>query len=115
MYAQFYNIRLLVDAVIIGVNLYSIGLWIYAWMRFGSLSFMVLAVASVGAFFLALVVAAFAYDVAGMKRLDPTHILYGFSYFVVQPCLALTTIIGQTLLVRWLIRTRTSDSPRVTE
>jgi hypothetical protein len=92
------------------INLYSVGLRTYAWMRFGSLSCLLLAIASVGAFFLSLVAAAFAFDVAGMKRFDPTNILYGFSYFVLQPLVALAATIGQTLFVIWVVRDRGRNS-----
>jgi hypothetical protein len=44
-------------------------------MRFGSLSCLLLAIASVGALFLALVAAAFSLNLAGMKRFDPTNII----------------------------------------
>src|SRR5881227_3901961 len=98
MYAQFYYIRLVVDAITIAVDLIAIGVWSYAWMRIGSLSFLLLALASVGAFFLALVGTAFAYDFTAMKRFDPHNVVYGFSWFVVQPCIAVIAITGQILL-----------------
>ena len=114
MYAQFYSIRLIVVALMILINLYSVGLWTYAWRRFGSLSCLLLALASVGACFLALVAAAFAFDVAGMKRFDPENILYGFSYFVLEPLVAVAAIVGQTLFVIWVVRHRGRNSQGLT-
>ena len=84
------------------IDLYSVSLWTYAWMRFGSLSCLLLALASVGALFLALVAAAFPFDLAGMKRFDPTNIVCGFSYFVLQPLAALAATVGQTI---WVVST----------
>jgi hypothetical protein len=92
------------------IDLYSVGLWAYAWVRFGSLSCLLLAIASVGALFLALVAAAFSFNLAGMKRFDPTNIIYGFSYFVLQPSVALAAVIGQTLFVMWVVRNRGKNS-----
>jgi hypothetical protein len=110
VYAQFYSIRLIVAVLMIVIDLYSVGLWTYAWMRFGSLSCLLLALASVGALFLALVAAAFSFDLAGMKRFDPTNIVYGFSYFVLQPLVALAATVGQTLFVIWVVRHRGRNS-----
>ena len=47
-------------------------------MCFGSLSFLLLAFAAVGAFFVGVVGIAFAYDLAGMKRFDPTNLSTAF-------------------------------------
>jgi len=103
VYAQYYYIRLIVLAVSLLVAVYSTGLWSFAYVRTGLLFCMPLVIASVGAFFVALVGAAFAFDLAGMKHLDPANIVYGFSFFVVQPCVALLTVLGQTWLIVWLI------------
>jgi len=105
MYTQFYHIRLIVTVVGLAVDLYSVGLWSVAFMRTGRRFFVLLAMASADALFLSLVGTAFAYDLAGMKRFDPGNILYGFSCFVAQPVVALLTVVGQTLLVRWLLQT----------
>jgi 4-hydroxybenzoate polyprenyltransferase len=78
-------------------------------MRFGSSSCLLLALASVGALFLALVAAAFPFDLPGMKRFDPTNIVYGFSYFVL-PLAALAATFGQTLFVIWVVRYRGRNS-----
>ena len=110
MYAQFYSIRLIVAVLMIVIDLYSVVLWTYAWMRFGSLSCLLLAIASVGALFVALVAAAFSFNLAGMKRFDPTNIVYGFSYFVLQPSVAVAAVIGQTLFVMWVVRNRGKNS-----
>jgi hypothetical protein len=110
VYAQFYSIRLIVAALMILIDLYSVGLWTYAWTRFGSLSCLLLALASVGALFLALVAAAFSFDLAGMKQFDPPNIIYGFSYFVLEPAVALAAVVGQTLFVIWVVRDRGRNS-----
>jgi hypothetical protein len=105
VYAQFYSIRLIVVVLMILIDLYSVGLWTYTWTRFGSSSCLLLALASVGASFLALVAAAFPFDLAAMKRFDPTNIVYGFSYFVLQPLVALAATFGQTLFVIRVVST----------
>jgi hypothetical protein len=110
VYAQFYSIRLIVAVLMIVIDLYSVGLWTYAWMRFGSLSCLLLAIASVGALFVALVAAAFSLNLAGIKRFDSTNLVYGFSYFVLQPSVALAAVIGQTLFVMWVVRNRGKHS-----
>jgi hypothetical protein len=110
VYAQFYDLRLFVIAVNVLLDVYSLGLWSFAFVRTRRQFFVLLAVCSIGALLLALVGGAFAYDFAGMKRFDPANRLYGVTYFVVQPLVALGTVVGQTLLVACLLRARAHDS-----
>jgi hypothetical protein len=104
VYAQFYYARLIVLAVSLVIDVYSAGLWSFAFIRTGLPFCIPLAIASVGAFFVALVAAAFAFDLGGMKHLDPANVVYGFSLFVMQPCVGLLSVLGQTWLVVWLLR-----------
>jgi hypothetical protein len=113
VYAQFYDVRLFVIAVNVLLDVYSVGLWSFAFVRTRRQFFILLVISSIGALFLALVGGAFAYDFAGMKRFDPANRLYGVTYFLVQPLIALLTIVGQTLLVTWLVHARAHDSPGV--
>ncbi len=110
MYAQYYYIRLLVLALLILLDVYSAGLWSFAYVRTALPFCLVLALASFGALFGAVIATAFAYDLAGMKRFDPANIIYGFSFFVVQPFVALVAVVGQSWLVIWLIRAKASKS-----
>jgi hypothetical protein len=113
VYAQYYYIRLIVLAVLVLLDVYSAGLWSFAYVRTALPFCLILALASLGALFGAVISTAFAYDLAGMKRFDPTNIVYGFSFFVVQPFVALLAVGGQTWLVVWLIRAKASKSPEV--
>ena len=106
MYAQYYYIRLIVLALSVALDLYSAGLWSFAYIRTALPFCLVLVVTSVGALLVTLVAAAFAYDLAGIKRFDPGNIIYGFSFFLLQPLVTLLTAAGQTWLVIWLIRNR---------
>ena len=108
MYAQYYYIRLLVLAVLVALDVYSTGLWSFAYVRTAMPFCLVLA--SFGALFGAVIATAFAYDLAGLKRFDPANIIYGFSFFMVQPFVALVAVFGQTWLVIWLIRAKASKS-----
>jgi hypothetical protein len=71
---------------------------------------LVLALASFGALFGAVIATAFAVDLVGIKRFDPANVIYGFSYFVLQPFVALVAVVGQTWLVIWVIRAKASKS-----
>jgi hypothetical protein len=104
MYAQFHDVRLFVIAINVVLDVYAVGLWFFAFQRTHRQFCLMLTIAAVGALFLAVVGGAFAYDLAAIKRFDPSNRLYGISYFVVQPLIAVLTIIGQTLLVRSLAR-----------
>ena len=73
---------------------------------------LLLVVSSVGALFVAIIAAAFAYDLAGVKRFDPGNVIYGFSFFV-QPLVALLAAAGQTCLVVWLLRAHRSKSHEI--
>ncbi len=106
MYAQYYYIRLIVLALSVTLDLYSAGLWSFAYIRTTLPFCLVLVVSSVGALLVTLVAAAFAYDLAGVKHFDPGNIIYGFSFFVVQPLVALLAAAGQTWLVVWVLRNR---------
>jgi 4-hydroxybenzoate polyprenyltransferase len=108
VYAQYYYIRLVVLAVVVLLDVYSAGLWSFAYVRTALPFCLVLALASFGALFGAVIATAFAYDLAGMKRFDPAKIIYGFSFFVVQPFVAMVAVVGQTWLVIWLIRANAS-------
>ena len=110
MYAQYYYIRLIVLAVLVVLDMYAAGLWCFAYVRTALPFCLVLALASLGALFGAVIATAFAYDLAGIKRFDPANIIYGFSFFVLQPLVALVTIVGQTWLVTWLIRAKAGKS-----
>jgi hypothetical protein len=110
MYAQFHDVRLFVIAVNVLLDVYSLGLWAFGYMRTRRQFFLLLVIASLGALFGSLVGGAFAYDFAGMKRFDPANRLYAVTFFVVQPLIALLTVVGQTLLVMWLVRARASNS-----
>jgi hypothetical protein len=92
------------------LDVYSTGLWSFASVRTTLPFCLVLALASFGALFGAVIAAAFAYDLAGMKRFDLANIVYGFSFFLVQPLVALLAVVGQSWLVIWLIRANTSKS-----
>jgi hypothetical protein len=113
VYAQYDYIRLVVLAVLILLDVYAVGLWSFAYVRTALPFCLVLALASFGALFGAVIATAFAYDVAGMKRFDPANIIYGFSFFVVQPFVALVAVLGQTWLVIWLIRAKASKSHEI--
>ena len=93
--------------------MYSAGLWFFAYVRTALPFCLVLALASLGALFGAVIAAAFAYDLASMKRFDPANIIYGFSFFVVQPFVALIAVVGQTWLIAWLIRAKASKSHEI--
>ena len=97
-------------AVSVTLDLYSAGLWSFAYVRTALPFCLLLVVSSVGALFVAIIAAAFAYDLAGVKRFDPGNVIYGFSFFVVQPLVALLAAVGQTWIVVWLVRAHRSKS-----
>jgi len=110
VYAQYYYIRLVVLAVLVLLDVYLAGLWSFAYVRTALPFCLVLALASFGALFGAVIATAFAVDLAGIKRFDPANVIYGFSYFVLQPFVALVAVVGQTWLVIWLTRAKASKS-----
>jgi len=109
MYAQFYVVRLFVAIILVLGDLYLIGLWTFAFLRSGKKFFLVLAICAAGAVFLGIINAAFAYDVEGMRRLDPSNTLYGAVFFVLQPFFFLLAIIAQTMFVKWALRKETGS------
>jgi heme/copper-type cytochrome/quinol oxidase subunit 3 len=113
VYAQYYYIRLIVLGVLVLLDVYGSGLWFFAYVRTALPFCSVLALASLGALFGAVIATAFAYDLAGIKRFDPANIIYGFSFFVIQPFVALVAVVGQTWLVICLIRAKASKSPEI--
>jgi hypothetical protein len=103
MYTQFYGIRLLVAAALILGGLYALGLWCFAFIRTSFAFFLLLAISSAGSLFLGLINAVYAYNLSAMRELDPLNVIYG-SFLVLQPVVLLLSLIGQTILVRWLLR-----------
>jgi hypothetical protein len=113
VYTQFYEVRLVVLALAVLLDLYAVGLWLFAFVRTRQWFCLLLAFCAAGALLFTLVQGAFAYDFLAMKRFDPANRLYGFSYFVLQPVIAVLTIIGETLLVIWLARPRAKNPSEV--
>ena len=111
MYAQFYLVRLFLAGVFILADLYLLGLWTFAFVRTGKNFFLLLAISIAGAVFVGIINAAFAYDLPGIKRFDPSNILYGAAFFVLQPFVLLLAIVGQTMFVKWILR----SAPRASE
>jgi hypothetical protein len=104
VYGRYNLIRLLVAGVFVLGDLYLLGLWIFAFMRTGKNFFLLLAASTADAAIVAIINVGFAYDLPGIRRLDPSNLLYAAGFFVLPPLALLLAIVGQTIFVRWALR-----------
>ncbi len=119
MYTQFDVIRLLTAVGFVVANLYFLALWCFAVMRTGLNFAWIFAISSGAALFVAIINLALAFDFPGVKRKrllgpDAYYILY-WAFLAVQPCVLLVNVIGNTILVRYLLRSRSisASQPKV--
>jgi uncharacterized membrane protein len=102
MYAQFYFLRLAVLLVTGFGTAYLITLWVYALIRTKLRFLGWFIVANAGGLVITILSAAYAYNLAAMKRVDPSNILYGL-FLASEPIVLLISITAQTTLVRWIL------------
>jgi hypothetical protein len=107
-----YAVRLSVAVSFAVANLYLFGLWCFAFMRTGLSFFWLLAIASGASLLEGIFTVLLAYDFAGWEQFFGRH-LFIISYEVflgLQPVISLATLVGCTMLVRWVLRERPQAS-----
>jgi hypothetical protein len=104
MPAHFHLVHRIATSAFVFGDLYLLCLWFYAIVRTGLPFFWVLACAGIGFLLLAVINAAFAYDLQGLQELLGSQYIPFYEVFLaVQPLNLLLGAIGHTMLVRWIV------------
>ena len=87
-------------------------LWLYAWLRTKLMFFALLSSASVGLAFVSVIVALLAFDGSLGDRMvgEAAYCQFRIWFFAMQPFVLLVSLVGYTMIVRWILRCHSAQS-----
>jgi len=87
-------------------------LWLYAWRRAKLMFFALLSVAYVGFAFVSVIVMLLAFDRSLGDRIvgEAAYDQFRLWFFAIQPFVLLGSVVGYTMMVRWILRCHSAQS-----
>src|SRR5260370_28381082 len=117
MYAEFYWVRLMLAVVFVFADAYFLFLWGYVFLRTGLTAAWLLTASNTIALIVSVIYLILAFDFRGLQHLLGPN-LYSIVYWLflgLQPLSVVLTVIGITLLVREILRSRPPPIPLDTQ
>jgi len=91
-------------------------LWLYAWWRIKLMFLALLSIASVGFAFVSVIVMLLAFDGSLGNRIlgEAAYDQFRIWFLAMQPFVLLVSLVGYTMMVRWILRCHSTQSSNQT-